>query len=138
MATKVLRALCTAGALGFLALVGFVYVSGLQAGTTLQNRDLIPLAAAAFALIIPASYALGAGRRRDTAMMIGSAGLVVVLGGLSVWIWASLIADGFSLRFLLRDGFPRNLLFFLGLALFAANAFLCRRSLRLRDRATTE
>ena len=136
--TKVLQAVCAAGALCFVALVGTVYARALQAGTTLEMRDVIPLVAAAFALLVPASYALGAGRRRDAAMMIGSLGLVLVLGGFFVWIWASLIADGFSLRFVLRDGFPRNLFFFVGLALLAANAIVCLRSLRSGDRATTQ
>jgi hypothetical protein len=135
---KILRAVCAAVAFGFIALVGYFYAPVLQAGQTLQSQDAIPLAAAAFALLIPASYALTAGRRRDALMMVGSVGVTLLLGCFAVWVWVSLVADGYSLRSVLRDGFPRNLFFFLGLALLAANAIVCFRSLRLRVETATD
>jgi hypothetical protein len=130
LGTRILRVVCAAGALGFVALVGSVYVPALQASTPLQVHDFVSLAAVAFALLIPVSYAFATGHRRDTAMMIGSVGIVLILGGFFLWLWASLIADGFSLRFLIEDSFPRNLFFLLGMAIMAVNAVVCLRSLR--------
>jgi hypothetical protein len=132
----ILRGASAAIACSFLVLVGYTYFEQ-EAGTALEREEVFILAASAFALLVPASYAFRGGNRRNTLMMIGSAGLVLVLGSFMAWVWVALIADGFSLRSILRGGFPRNLLFVLSLAILAANAITCLRSLR-RAAAATE
>lgn len=134
---KALQALSVFVALCIVSIVVAVYAEALSEGVKLKMFDFIPAAITFIALIIPASYAFRNHRQRNLAMMIACFVLVLILGSFLARSYAWFLAEGFSVRYILRGGFPNNVILLLGLTILTANAIVCLRSLLYRDGSPT-
>lgn len=130
-AERGLRALCVALAAFFVLAVVALYVPAFRAGATIEHfQDVLPMLAAVFALMMPSSYLLRIQRQRETTMMIASFGWAAAMAAWHISRYAGMIANGFSVEVILREGFPGNLLNCVVVILLLANALFSLKSLR--------